>query len=313
MTIARSEGSNSLTLLAFGGAVVISGGNFIAVKYTSGQLPPFFGAGFRFGMAGLLLLGIATFANVPKPSRDELVGTFLYGLLGFGGAMALGYWGLQELPAAVGSVIVATVPVITLFLARVQGLEPFRWRGLLGGLLTIAGIAFLVAGGGATAVPFGSALAMFGAAMCMAEAAIVVKKLPPCHPIAFNGLAMLVGSVVLMALSLSSAETWALPTGADVWLALAFMVLAGSMGLFGLYLFVLRGWSASTASYQFVLIPVVSALLAWWLLDEPLGGGFAIGASAVLLGVYVGALSSGRVPVPASREQEAYAQRCAST
>lgn len=304
---------NRLTLLAFGGAVVIAGGNIVAVRFTAGEVPPFFGAALRFAIAGLLLVVIALLARLPRPTRHELTGTVLYGLLAFGGAMALGYWALQELPASTGGVIVSSVPVLTLFLARLQHQEPFRVRGLVGGVLTIIGIWILVTGGGSAGAPVASAIAMFAGAVCLAEAGIVVKRFHPAHPVVFNGVAMIVGAVVLTGASVVAGESWVVPDGADVWLALAFMIFAGSMALFALYLFVLQGWTASAASYQFVLIPIVTALLGSVLLDEPLGERFVLGALTVIAGVYVGALSSGAIPLPGTHHQEAHAQRCATT
>ncbi len=252
--------------------MVIAAANLVAVRFTTSEIPPFFGAAFRFGVAGVVLICAGLVARLPNPTRRELIGTLLYGLLAFGGAMALGYWALQELPAAIGGTIIATVPVITILLARVQGLETFQWRGLAGGLLTVAGIWFLVSDSGAGNVPLGSGLAMVGGAVCMAEAGIVVKKFPPCHPVVFNGLAMGAGALVLLGVSLSAGEQWAMPSSGDIWLAMAFMILAGSIALFGLYLFVLKSWTASAASFQFVLIPLATALLGFWILDEPVGG-----------------------------------------
>lgn len=49
--------------------------------------------------------------RVPKPTKHELTGTVFYGLLAFGGAMAFGYRSLQDLPATIGGLIIATVPV----------------------------------------------------------------------------------------------------------------------------------------------------------------------------------------------------------
>ncbi len=302
-----------LTLLAFVGVVAIAGANFVAVRFANEDVAPFFGAGLRFSIAWLLLLVAAIVVRVPTPSREELVGTVLYGILAFGGSMALGYWALLRLPAGIAGVIIAAVPVLTLLLARVHGLEPFRWRGLLGGLLTVGGIWVLLAGSGSAPVPIGSALAMVGAAFCFAEAGIVIKKFPPCHPMASNGLAMSIGAALLLVLSQVFGESWSLPTREGVWLVLAYIVLVGSVALFGMYLFVLKGWTASGASYQFVLMPFVAALLGAWLLGETINGGFVIGGLIVLTGVYVGALSSGSVPVPATPEQEAQAQRCSTT
>src|SRR5712692_4417924 len=99
------------TLLAFGVSVLLGGMNFVAVRFSNRELPPFEGAALRFGIAALLFFGYA------------LAGAIAFGLLAFGGAYAFGYWGLVTAPAAVGSLAFALVPLITLLLAALHGLE----------------------------------------------------------------------------------------------------------------------------------------------------------------------------------------------
>jgi drug/metabolite transporter (DMT)-like permease len=300
-----------VTSLAFAGVVVIGGTNLVAVRYTNEYVPPFMGSALRFGVAGVALLVVATVRKVPRPRQGELTGTVLYGLLAFGGAMGFGYWGLQQIPAGVAGVIFASVPVLTLLLAMVHGLERVGPRALIGAVFTVLGVAVLVGDSTAGSLPLRPSLSMVASAVCLAEAGIVIKKFPPCHAIASNGLAMTIGAVVVLGVSLLTQETWSLPSRAGVWLAMAYLIVVGSIGLFWLYLLVLERWAASQASYQFVIIPFVATLMAASLLSERISGRFAIGGAVVLAGVIIGALSTGANPVPASDQQEAQAQRCA--
>jgi drug/metabolite transporter (DMT)-like permease len=101
---------------------------------------------------------------------------------------------------------------------------------------------------------------------------------------------MAVGAVVLLLLTLVSGQAIALPDETGTWLAIAYMVVLGSGPVFVLYVVVVRRWSASRASYSFVLIPLVTVLLSAWIDDEPIGAGLVLGGLLVLAGVYVGAL-----------------------
>ena len=116
---------------------------------------------------------------------------------------------------------------------------------------------------------------------------------PPVQPAATNAVAMLVGAAFLLALAAASGEAYALPESASAWGAQAYLVVAGSIGAFWLYVFVLRRWTASAASYQMVLIPLVTVVVSAWLHDEPITPAFAAGSVLVLLGVYVGAIRRG--------------------
>ena len=94
----------------------------------------------------------------------------------------------------------------------------------------------------------------------------------------------------MLALTAIFDEAYALPSSASTWAAQTYLVVAGSVGVFWLYVFVLRGWTASAASYQLVLIPLVTVAVSAWLQDEPITPAFAVGSFVVLIGVYIGAL-----------------------
>jgi drug/metabolite transporter (DMT)-like permease len=312
---ADAEGApDQVTLAAFGASVLIGGSNIVAVRLSNQDLPPFFGAGLRFAVAAAIFLGVVAAARIPLPRGRALIGTVLYGILAFAAFYALGYWALVDLPASVGAVILSSVPLLTFFFALAHRLEPFRWRALIGALIAISGIVILINGELTLALPATSLLAAFGAAICGAESGVVIKQFPPSHPVATNGLAMAIGAVLLVAISVISGEERALPDRALVWGVLAYLVLLGSLALFALYLFVLKRWTASGASYQFVLIPIVATLLGAWLVDEPITSAVVLGGAVIIVGVYVGALSQGRkVAAPAPRDKEVLAQRCSTT
>jgi len=96
----------------------------------------------------------------------------------------------------------------------------------------------------------------------------------------------------------AAAEPLELPERAATWVAIGYLVVAGSALVFVLYLVVLRYWAASRAAYTFVVIPVITLLLSGWLDDEPIGIGLLLGGSLVLAGVYVGALRRSPSPAP---------------
>jgi drug/metabolite transporter (DMT)-like permease len=85
----------------------------------------------------------------------------------------------------------------------------------------------------------------------------------------------------------------------DTWIAFVYLVLFVTVVAFMLYMFVLGKWTASGTSYGFVLIPLVTIVVATTVADESITPGFLVGAALVLAGVYVGAL------MPAQEKQEA--------
>lgn len=280
--------------LAFLAIIGLGGSNAVAIKIGNSELPPFWGATIRFGLATLILAAIAVFARPPWPRRLALVGAVLYGFIGFAASYAFVYLGLVDAPAGVAQVLLATAPLLTLLLAVAQGLERFRWQGLAGSLVAAAGIGVVFGNQLGADVPLLSLFALVAAALCMAETNVIAKLIPPGHPISANLIGMAVGTVLLGAISMSVGEAWTLPTEAATWASLFYLASVGSVALFLTYLFVLARWTATAASYALLLMPLWTVAVAALLLDESLSPAFAIGGALVIGGTYLGAFRSPR-------------------
>jgi drug/metabolite transporter (DMT)-like permease len=185
----------------------------------------------------------------------------------------------------------ASVPLLTVILAAAHRLEPLRVRGVFGAIVALAGIAVMSSGALAGDVSVISVLAIVVAATAAAESGIVLKLLPSAHPVMTNAIGMTVGAVLLLLLSLVAGESWGAPVSPSVWAALIYLVIASPF-LFMLFVYVIRRWTATGASYQFVLFPIVSVIGGALLLGEDVTSSLLLGAPLVLLGVYVGALSA---------------------
>jgi drug/metabolite transporter (DMT)-like permease len=285
-----AERPDRLTLLAFVGMTLCGGANAVAIRLGNPELPPFWGAALRFLLAaGLLLLAMAA-RRVAMPRGRALTGVVIYGLLSFGVGYMFAYWALVEATAGTAQLVLATVPLLTLILAVVQGVERFRLRGLIGSLVAAAGIAVLFLDRLGPTSPL-ALLALLGAAASFAQAGIVVKRFPKSHPLAANGLGMLVGGALLLALALLTGERTAIPSQPVTWISLAYLIVVGSIGLFMLFLFVIHRWTATGTSYSLLIMPVVTVALGALILSEPVSVAFALGGLLVLAGVYVGALA----------------------
>src|SRR5690606_30138814 len=230
----------------------------------------------------------------PIPRGRALLGMVLYGVLAIAFAFGLLYWALVEVPTGVGVVILALVPLLTLMFAVIQRVEPFRWLAVIGALVAATGVAIISADQLAGRVPPLPMLAAFLAAVAIAQSSVLIKRLPGVHPITTNAIAMLVGAGVLAAVSATLGEPWILPREAPTWIAIGYLVLIGTVVVYALGLFVLTRWTASSASYLHILLPLVAVPLGAWLRNERVSPLFAIGAAVVMVGVYVGVVVAGR-------------------
>jgi drug/metabolite transporter (DMT)-like permease len=290
-----------IALIAFLTESILAGGNAVGVRFSNRELDPLWGAALRFTLAALLLAAIMAVLRLEIPRRRALTGALVYGVV-LGGAFALAYYSLVEIHAGLAQTLLALVPLATLLLAVAQRQERLRAAAVAGTLLALGGVAVISGGFTRESVPLLSLLAVLGAMLCFAQATVVPRQFPPVHPVTMNAVGMTTGAVLLVVLSVLFGETIALPERAETWLAIAYMVVFGSVLVFVLYIVVIRLWSASRASYGFVLTPIVTVLASAWLDDEPITAGLLLGGVLVLAGVYVGAL---RPALVAERFEEA--------
>lgn len=283
-----------LNVAIFIAIALIGGGNPVGVAIVVDELDPLWAAAVRFIAAGAIFaLGMVLF-RIPIPHGRALAGSLLYGMLGFFAAFTCLFWGFQETPPGTGQIIIALVPLLTLGLAIAHGLERFSARALIGALIAFGGLAFLVNDRIEADVPPLSLLAVVAGGAFLAESGVILKLTPRAHPVASNAVGMLAGSFGLLVLSAIVGDTWRAPTEPDTWAAMVFLVLGGSVAVFGLYAFLLGRWSASAVSYILLLQPLPTLVYSALLRGEPLTLALVVGGAVMLLGVYIGALSPGR-------------------
>jgi drug/metabolite transporter (DMT)-like permease len=269
---------------------------------TYAELAPFWVASTRFVLAALVFWGVAFFQKIPLPKGRALAGAVIFGAPTVGLGFLLISWGLVATPASLAMVLMAMVPLWTVFLSALQGVESLSWRGLFGSLLAVLGIAYIVRGEPASDISLPHIAAILIATLFNAEAGVLIKKFPPNPPVMTNAVGMTVGAFILGIASLLSREKWTIPQQARTWTAYIYLVLFVTVLAFFLYMFVLSKWKASTTSYGFVLTPLVTIVVASSLAGEVITPAFLVGAALVLAGVLVGALLPSKTRVEAVEE-----------
>jgi drug/metabolite transporter (DMT)-like permease len=276
--------------------VVLAGGNAVSIKIATDELDHFWAAAVRFGASGAIFALLMLPSRSPIPRGLALLGAVTYGVLAFGVAFGLAFVAIPMTGAGAAQLMLGLVPLLTLILAPLHGLESFRLRGVLGSLLALVGVAVLAGDRISLDIPLAGLGLAFAVALLLAEAGIVLKLTPRADPVASNAVGMLVGALILVPLSLALGEHWALPVQADTWAAMFWLILPGSLGVFWLFVFVLRRWTASAVSFEFLLIPLATIPFSALLTGEVITPLMLVGGAIILAGVYVGALAPGRSP-----------------
>jgi drug/metabolite transporter (DMT)-like permease len=277
---------------------LIGGGNPVGVAIVVDELDPIWAAAIRFLAAGAIFVVAMALFRIPIPHGRALAGSLLYGVLGFFAAFTCLFWGLQDTPAGTSQIIIALVPLLTVGLAIAHGLERFNLRALIGALVAFGGLAFVFRDRIDADVPPLAMLAIVAGAVFLAESGVVLKLTPRAHPVASNAVGMLGGSLLLLALSAVVGDTWSAPTQSDTWAAMIFLVIGGSVAVFGLFAFLLGRWTVSAVSYVLLIQPLPALVYSALLTNEPITPALFVGGAIVLLGVYIGAFAPGRRTAP---------------
>lgn len=285
-------------LLVFALVVLVGGSNFVAVRFSNRELPPFFGAGVRFVAASVLLLLLSRAMRLDLPRGRALAGALAFGVVNFGVTYALTYWALQTATAAAASTFVSLAPLLTFAGVVALGDERFRWSGVAGGLIAVAGVGviFLDQIG---LIQLGPLIALALQPVMVAAATIWAKRLPRAHPVATNAVAMAPGAALLLALAVVAREPAILPTRMETWIALGYLVLSSAV-LFVGFFYVIRRWTASASSYAMVLFPIVTLALGSIIASEPITVSFIAGTALVIVGVCIGAFWPAPAPLVAA-------------
>lgn len=281
---------NRSTLTAFVTAVIVLGVNFVAVRFSNQELPPFWGASLRFIIASLLLFAITRWRKISLPQGRALTGAILYGLFSFAISYGFLYWGLTRVGSGMASVTFATIPLVTQLVAALIGQERLTWKGMLGAAIVIAGIAVVFVEQLKFDIPLIYLGSVLLSVVSSALSGIVVKQYPKSHPVSTNVIGMGVGAILLLAQSLLAGEAQGLPSLPATWLALGWLVFSSIVG-FVLIVWLLSHWSATATSYVAVCMPLVTVVAASLLAGETPTLTFLAGSILVLTGVYAGALS----------------------
>jgi drug/metabolite transporter (DMT)-like permease len=273
---------------AFVSLVLLVGTNLVAIRYSNRELAPFWNAGFRFSLAAIGFALILAVRRPGIPSPGAIATGILYGLLSFAGFFGFIYLGLVHAPVAIGQTVLALNPLATMFMAAAIGMERLHWRAVVGALLSLTGVALAFGAAAQLQIPIESLLELAAATTSFAAGAIVVRRAHGTEPVTQNLIATSIAGIILLSISAAIGEPWRMPTTPGTWLAFLYLVGPGTIVVFLLFLFILRKWSATAVSYQFVLAPIIAITLAAILLDEPVGPTVLVGAALVLSGVYVG-------------------------
>ena len=267
---------------------VIWGSTYLGIELVGETMPPTFGAGVRFTLAGLLMLAfIASRKGIGRLrlTRAELGSAAVVGLL-LPGANSLLFITEREVPIGVASLIIASIPLWVLLL-RVAARERLDVLSTAGLLVGFAGIAILVRpGGGAGSI--GYLLLTVLAAVLWAIGSFLSPRLRlPRDAFVATAFEMLIGGLVLLGIGAAVASDELNPAAysARSWFGLAYLIVFGSILGYSAYVWLLANAPIGQVSTYAYVNPVIAIALGAIVLGEHITVRIVAGAVLVLAAV----------------------------
>jgi drug/metabolite transporter (DMT)-like permease len=283
-------------VLAFAIIYLVWGSTFFAIRVGVSEVPPFLFCAMRFLAAGLLVSLWAVAHGERGPTVRQWLSVFLLAFLIFVVDYGLLFWAEQRVPSGIAAVILATIPgfmaLSEILILRTQRLTVRLAFSLLAG---IAGVAVLMSPSrllgnlSGAAIDKAGAVALIIGAISWSVASALSRKLPlPSSKVMSSGAQMLAGGIMLAAVAALRGEGRGLHLSAvsgSVWIALLYLVFAGSIAGFTAYVWLLHHESPTKVGTYAYVNPVVAVILGYWLGGEPVGVRTVAGGLFVLTSV----------------------------
>lgn len=273
------------------GLSLLWGVSFPAISIGLGYLPPLLFAAFRYDVAAILLLGYAVVTAggdgwVPT-GRNNVAAIAAGGVFLVAGNGLL-FVGQQTVPSGIAAILQALVPIVTALWALVLLDERLSAVGTLGVVVGFVGIGLIVRPdpGNLTGSDTLGRLLVVGQVVSVSLGGVLIQRArPSMERVAMTGWAMLVGGVVLHALSFAAGEP--APTALVDPIAIGTVVYLGVFSTaiaFVIYFTVLSERGAFEVSLVTYLVPIVATVAGVFLLGESIGPLSVLGFAIVFVG-----------------------------
>ena len=285
------EQTTPLVWVGMGVLYIIWGSTYLAIRVAIETVPPFLMASVRFLIAGglLYLWSLRGSGAGERPGRRQWGAAAIVGgalLLGGNGGVV---WAEQRVASGIVALLVATVPLWIAVIDRFVFGQRLSWPALVGLALGLLGLGLLVGVPRSVPIDMVGALVVVAAALSWAAGSLYSRGAPlPKRPVMATGMEMLAGGVLLGVVALATGEAaefrledLSLASG----VALAYLIVFGSMVAFTTYIWLLGATRTSIVSTYAYVNPVVAVLLGAVFVDERITAITVIAGGIIVLAV----------------------------
>ena len=284
---ASSEVRGPAQYTAFVAMCLIWGTTFLVIRIGNEAIAPLWGATLRLVIAALLNGIVALLTRARWPKGAALGGIVLFGFLNLGVNFVLLYSAELTVPSGIAAVLYATIPLSSGLFSSMLGLHAFERTKMLAAVVGLAGVALIFSGEVRLGAPALALLGVFTGASCASLSGVILKKIPAQSTFVVNGVGAAVGSLICFLASLAAGEPHTLPRTFAAWGPILYLAVAGNLGAYVLWAWLVTQWKVTSVSVAALIIPVIAVMVGALVRAEAPAPLTYAGAALVLVGVVV--------------------------
>ena len=264
-------------VLAFAAIYIIWGTTYLAIRIAVETIPPFFMAGVRFILAGIITFVFLRVRGAPMPKRLHWRSAVIIGLFLLVGGNGLVTWSEQQVPSGIAALVVATVPLwITLFdWLTFRRTRPNK-KVAAGLVLGFLGIGLLIGPRlfqETADISWTSWLILIMAPVLWSLGSLYSRqaKLPE-SAFMSTAMEMLAGGILLLLAGFITGEATQLNVeqiSTRSLVSMLYLTIFGSIVAFTAYVWLLKSVQATRVATYTYVNPIIAIFLGWLILSEP--------------------------------------------
>jgi drug/metabolite transporter (DMT)-like permease len=268
------------------------GGTAAAVtRYLVGSADAITLAILRWGIGFLCVLPAALLLHVRWPPRSDWAGVATLGICYFGLFFIFYNIAVSYTTAARASLALSTLPLQTMVVGALLGIEPMTARKTAGVLIAMLGV-FAALSSGLSHAPAGAwrgELIMTGAVLCMAFYNVWSGPfIERSSALGYLAVGMGAGAAALILVGTLTGRASVLWTlSVPEWIAGIYLGVGGGALAFILWVLALQKTTPTRVANTMTVNPIAAGLLATQLVGEPITPNLVVGLIAVFAGIWL--------------------------
>lgn len=272
---------------------ILWGTTWVASKVAVQHAPGLQVAGMRQLIAGSILVSWFLLKKEPLPRLSQFRWLLLMAILMFVCSNGLATISLKYISSGLSSLIAAMYPLCVVIMEMIffgnKKITAFTFAGLL---LGIGGIAVVLYSHAFHAQPPGYGLGILTSVISMlgwsVATLLIARNKIEMNPYHATGWQMLLGACMLLTLSMLTGNHIPLSEiKVNTWLAIAYLVSAGSVIAFAAFIYSMKNLEPAIASLYAYLNPIIAILVGAFLVNEHLTLPIILGSLITLAGVFI--------------------------